>query len=139
MNRILNRINLDYTINSGQVFLWEKYDDNWYGINGQNVIEVDEGLTEIKKLNNDYFFRKDDNFKKILANISRDKVVSDAVKRFTGLRLLRQDPFQCYISFIVSSNSNIPKIKNSLYNICKKFGKKVQVNKKEFYVFPLIS
>ena len=41
-----------------------------------------------------------------------------------------------YISFIVSSNSNIPNIKNSLYKICKKFGKKVKLNKKEFYVFP---
>ena len=70
-------------------------------------------------------FRKDDNFKKILKSISKDKLVQSAVKRFPGLRLLRQDPFQCYISFIVSSNSNIPNIKTRLEKLCKKFGKKI--------------
>ena len=36
------QINLDHTINSGQVFLWEKFDSVWYGINGNDILEVDE-------------------------------------------------------------------------------------------------
>ena len=49
---------------------------------------------------------------------------------------MRQDPFQCYISFIASSNSNLQNIKSSLRNITKKFGIKVKFNNKEFYTFP---
>ena len=59
-----------------------------------------------------------------------------AVKKYQGLRILRQDPFQCLISFIVSSNSNIPKIKYCLENISKKFGKKTKFQNQEFFLFP---
>ncbi len=58
------------------------------------------------------------------------------MKKYLGLRLLRQDPFQCLISFIVSSNSNIQKIKFTLENLCKKFGKKIIFENKEFFLFP---
>ena len=68
--------------------------------------------------------------------ISKDKTTRLAVKKYLGLRLLRQDPFQCLISFIVSSNSNIPKIKTSLENICKNFGDRVFFENKEFFLFP---
>jgi len=73
---------------------------------------------------------------KIIKSISKDKIVKDAVEKFQGMRILRQDPFQCLISFIVSSNSNIPKIKFCLENITKKFGKKVLWEGLEFYLFP---
>ena len=55
---------------------------------------------------------------------------------FPGLRLIRQNPFQCYISFIVSSNSNIPNIKSRLQNLCKTFGRRKIVDGKEFFLFP---
>ena len=72
----------------------------------------------------------------IIKSISKDKTVKKAVKEYEGLRLFRQDPFQCLISFIISSNSNIQKIKNSLEKIAKKFGKKVKIQNKEFFLFP---
>ena len=81
-------------------------------------------------------FRQNDNLEKIIKSISKDKIVKIAVKKFQGLRILRQDPFQCLISFIVSSNSNIPKIKNNLENISKKFGKKIKFQNQEFFLFP---
>ena len=132
-----NKINLDNTINSGQVFLWKKQNGFWYGINGQDVLRVNE-LGHIKSHQNiksDFFRRKDD-LEKIIQSISKDSITKQAVKRYLGLRLLRQDPFQCFISFIVSSNSNIQKIKSNLENLSKKFGKKVIFDKIEFYTFP---
>ncbi|MEK6965636.1 MAG: DNA glycosylase [Thermoproteota archaeon] len=130
-------INVDDTINSGQVFLWEKHDKTWYGINGNDVLAVssDAEIFSYSKKSYD-FFRNDDDFERILRDISRDHIVRSAVKRFPGLRLLRQDPFQCYISFIVSANSSIQNIKNTLQKICKKFGPKVEFNKNYFYLFP---
>jgi len=72
----------------------------------------------------------------LIKSISKDKTTRIAVKKYLGLRLIRQDPFQCFISFIVSSNSNIQKIKSSLEKISRKFGKKIQFDNKEFYMFP---
>ena len=134
----IDSINLNETINSGQVFLWEKKEESWYGINGQDVIEISENPFKIKSLNNNIekFFRFDDNIEEIFQSISKDKIVKNALKRFRGLRLLRQDPFQCYITFIVSSNSNIQNIRNCLKKICINFGKKTEFQKNEFYLFP---
>ena len=130
-------IDIDNSINSGQVFLWEKQGSDWYGIDGQDVLKINKNgvIKSIRNLKTD-FFRKNDNMQEIIKSISKDKTVKKAVKEYEGLRLFRQDPFQCLISFIISSNSNIQKIKNSLEKITKKFGKKVKIQKKEFFLFP---
>jgi len=130
-------INVENSINSGQVFLWKKNKDYWYGVNGTNILKIDK-KAEIESFQNSKvdFFRETDDMTKIIKSISKDKIVKDAVEKFQGMRILRQDPFQCLISFIVSSNSNIPKIKFCLENITKKFGKKVLWEGLEFYLFP---
>jgi len=130
-------INVENSINSGQVFLWKKNKKYWYGINGQDVLKIDN-LGNIKSYQNNKidFFRKKDNIEKIIKSISKDSVTKKAVKQYLGLRILEQDPFQCLISFITSSNSNIQKIKNSLENISKKFGTKIKFEDQEFFLFP---
>ena len=130
-------IDIDNSINSGQVFLWEKQGSDWYGIDGQDVLKINKNgvIKSIRNLKTD-FFRKNDNIEEIIKSISKDKTVKKAVKEYEGLRLFRQDPFQCLISFIISSNSNIQKIKSSLEKITKKFGKKVKIQNKEFFLFP---
>src|SRR3989338_6362993 len=111
-------INLENTINSGQVFLWTKQKEFWYGINGQDILKINNLGKIISYSNKKYdFFRNTDDMKKIIKSISKDKTTKIAVKKYLGLRLIRQDPFQCFISFIVSSNSNIQKIKSSLQEI----------------------
>lgn len=133
------QINLDHTINSGQVFLWEKFDTKWYGINGTDVLSVDQNNPEIvssyQKQDWD-LFREGDDFEKIIDTISKDEIIKNGIKRFPGLRLMRQDPFQCYISFIVSSNSSIQNIKKTLQNIARKFGAKITWDGKTFHTFP---
>ena len=131
------KVNFDYSINSGQVFLWKKIDAKWYGVDGKRVLVL-ENAQKFKK-NMKYetdFFRLDDNFEKISNDLKNDNYVRNALKMFPGLRLIRQNPFQCYISFIVSSNSNIPNIKSRLQNLCKTFGRRKMVDGKEFFLFP---
>ena len=133
------QINLEHTINSGQVFLWEKIGTKWYGVNGTDILSIDESspnnIASYQKQKYD-FFRQGDDFEKILKTISKDSIIKKATKQFPGLRLLRQDPFQCYISFIVSSNSSIQNIRLTLQKMTKKFGQKVTFDKKEFHLFP---
>ena len=132
-----NLIDVDSSINSGQVFLWKKYDELWYGVNGQNILKINKfGEINSKSGDDKDFFRKTDNVKKILDSISKDATIKDAIKKYPGLRILRQDPFQCMISFIVSSNSNIQKIKLNLENISEKFGEKTYFDKINFQLFP---
>ncbi|MGI0046586.1 MAG: DNA-3-methyladenine glycosylase family protein [Nitrosotalea sp.] len=132
-------INLNFTINSGQVFLWDKTGDTWFGINGDDLLVIREPFQIVSSQKHAcHFFRQDDNLSKILSDISRDNLVGRAVRQFSGLRLLRQDPFQCYISFICSSNSTIRNIKNMLTRLCKKFGNKVEFENKQFFTFPSV-
>ena len=130
-------INIDNSINSGQVFLWEKNGNDWYGINGQDILKINKnGIIKSLLNSKTNFFRKNDNMQEIIKSISKDEIVKKSVKQYVGLRIFKQDPFQCMISFIISSNSNIQKIKNSLEKISKKFGKKVKIQNKEFFLFP---
>ena len=68
--------------------------------------------------------------------MQKNKIVKKAIKHSPGLRITRQDPFQCYISFIVSSNSNIPNIQTRLEKLCHTFGEKKMIQDKEFFLFP---
>ena len=132
------KISLHETINSGQIFLWENYGNEWFVLDGNDIIMGKqtpfEVITFSKIAKN--FFREDDNYEKILKDITKDKIVKKATNRYPGLRITRQDPFQCCISFIVSSNSNIPNIRMRLQKLCRKFGKKVRFQKRDFVLIP---
>ena len=128
-------INIDDTINSGQVFLWKKIDSKWYGVDGKKILILEDKL-DVKSKDVHNFFRFDDDFQRIKKQLSKDKVMKKAINNFPGMRILRQDPFQCYISFIVSSNSNIPNIQTRLQKLSQKFGEKKIVDKNEFFLFP---
>jgi len=128
-------VNLDDTINSGQIFLWKKINSNWYGVNGKNILILRQDF-DIKNNYIHDFFRFGDDFQKIKKRLSKDVVLKKAIERFPGMRILRQDPFQCYISFIVSSNSNIPNIQTRLKKLSISFGKKKKKYGKEFFLFP---
>ena len=123
-------------MNSGQVFLWRRDGKYWYGVNGQDVLKCD-GTGVVGSYGSDgaCFFR-DDDMQKVAESISRDRVVRKAVAQYPGLRLLRQDPFQCCITFIASSNASIQKIRSSLEELCTRFGKKVRYDGKKFFLFP---
>ena len=77
MPNIDNHINIHETINSGQIFLWENYRDTWFVIDGHDIIMARQTpfkiMTFSKKPKN--FFREDDNYEKILKNITNDKII----------------------------------------------------------------
>ena len=128
-------INIEDTINSGQVFLWKKLNSKWYGINGKKTLILEDKL-DVKSREIHNFFRYDDDFQKIKKQLSKDNVMKKAISNFPGMRILRQDPFQCYISFIVSSNSNIPNIQTRLQKLSQRFGERKMIDGMEFFLFP---
>lgn len=126
------------TINSGQVFLWDRRGDVWYGINGQDVLAVtDSGRTRsYMGRRPDFFRRRDDGKKGVAEAISRDARVRRAARAYPGLRITDQDPFQCLVSFIISSNSSIQKIRSCLGALCLKLGERAEFDGREFALFP---
>lgn len=131
------------SINSGQVFLWEKHSNSWYGIHGDRVIKFtqSDGYVEFCSFPEDKscdqkIFRLDDDIKKIFEEISHDPLVCRLTKAYPGLRLIRQDPHQCLFSFVCATNTNIPMIRRMLYNMTRKFGRLTKVDGMGFFTFP---
>ena len=135
--------NPQISINSGQMFLWEKYGNSWYGTYGNyilkfTIIDKEVEFYSTPKFNNwqHFIFRLDDNIQQIFANFSKDSILLNLLKRYAGLRLIRQDPHQCMISFACSSNTNISMIRSMLKNLTMKFGIKKEIDNKTFFTFP---
>lgn len=131
------------SINSGQVFLWEKRGDFWYGVEGEHIVKIAQVGEHLEFFSfpedkgwNYRIFRLDDDARRIFSEISRDSLVRKLVRMYPGLRLMRQDPHQCLFSFVCASNTNIPMIRRMLYSLTRKFGKRVQVDGMEFFTFP---
>ncbi|MGB6501383.1 MAG: DNA repair protein, partial [Thermoplasmata archaeon] len=73
-------IDIETTINSGQVFLWNKIKDQWIGIDGQDILILNQSPFSARSSSNiDNFLRTSDNLQKILSNISKDEMVRNAV------------------------------------------------------------
>ena len=131
------------SINSGQVFLWEKHKNSWYGIHSDQVIKFTQSDKCIEfssfpedKSCDQKIFRLDDDIKKIFKEISHDPLICRLTKVYPGLRLIRQEPHQCLFSFVCASNTNIPMIRRMLYNMTRKFGKHTKVDGMDFFTFP---
>jgi len=134
---------LKCTLECGQAFRWKK-DNDWYYrvIDNQLILikQVDNYLIFNSNENCENilmnYFRFDDNLKKIYSEISKDRLMKCIIKKFHGLRLIRQEPFECLISYICSANNNIPNINRIIDNICKTFGNTVEFGLYKEFSFP---
>ena len=126
------------TMNSGQVFLWRPIQKKgkwmwWYGVQGQEILRVDghTGKTSTYRKGGRWaaykkdLFRDSDNPDRIPESMPQDDVTAEAARRYRNLRIIRQDPYQCAISFITSANSNIRRITDNLSRITETFGRPV--------------
>jgi N-glycosylase/DNA lyase len=133
--------NLDLTLGCGQAFRWERKGEWWYGIVGEKVFKIRQRGNELRfeNVNTDFvkhYFGLHDDLPKIFSKIIKDKYIEAAVKRFRGLRILRQDPWECLISYICATYKNIPAIKKTLFNLSRKFGDRIIFNGHNFSTFP---
>lgn len=68
---------------------------------------------------------------------ARDSVVCEAIKSGSGIRILNQDNWETLISFIISQNNNIPRIKKCIEGLCRDFGEELsEFRGKKRYAFP---
>ena len=122
--------NLDVTLCCGQVFRWDKKGDWWYGVSGNKVFKIRQVNAELEFANADEkfianYFGLDDDLQEIRNRIGRDEHIRKAIRELWGLRVVRQDPWECLISYICATYKSITAIKNMLLKLSKKFGKKI--------------
>ena len=100
---------------------------NSTALNIQNLFE--DLIVNYFDLNNDY-----NKIKQSLADI--DDYLKESTEFGSGIRILNQDLWECIISFIISANNNIPRIKRIIEKLCENYGKEIKWNGKNYYTFP---
>ena len=143
----INEFELKDIFDCGQCFRWNQNDDGSYtGVIKNGVLKVNcdsskiyfSGLLDddISKVVYKYFDLNRD-YSKITKQLSKiDKNMEASVKYGKGIRILNQDLWETIISFIISANNNIPRIKGIIEKISKKYGKKISFEGEDYYLFP---
>ncbi len=143
----MNAFELEHIFECGQCFRWNRQQDGSYiGVFRNNVLNVKidgnfiifQGMCEndIEETVIDYFDLKRDyeNIKKSLSQI--DEPLKISIEYGSGIRLLNQDLWETIISFIISANNNIPRIKGIIERLSKQYGKPIKWNGNTYYTFP---
>lgn len=142
-----NSFELKDIFDCGQCFRWNKQEDKSYtGIFKNNVLNVSkigndiifEGMCdgEIEEIVKQYFDLNRD-YEKIKETLSKiDPNMKTSVEYGKGIRILNQDLWETIISFIISANNNIPRIKGIIERLSKKYGNEIIYKEKSYYTFP---
>ena len=131
----------------GQCFRWNKQEDGSYtGVFKGNVMNVQKhgdtvtfkGICNgnIKEIVEDYFDLKR-NYEEIKSRLEKiDDNVKTSIQYGKGIRILNQDLWEMIISYIISANNNIPRIKGIIERISKNYGKEIEFQGEKYYTFP---
>jgi N-glycosylase/DNA lyase len=134
---------LEFSLCCGQVFRWKKIGDWWYGVVKENVFKIRQCGAELEfdGVNSEFvthYFGLTDDLEQINRCIGRDDYIREALRRFAGLRIVRQDPWECLISFICATYKSIAAIELMLRKLSVKFGEKKAFDGLDFYAFPTV-
>jgi len=140
-------IDLNDTVTCGQCFRFKKNcDDSFTMILSDRVIRIKQENNDLIVYSNNeddleniiinYFDLKTDYNKINKKLIKKDKVLIVPIECSKGFRILKQEPFEMLISYIISQNNNVKRIMKSVDLLSSKFGKKVDFENEEYYLFP---
>ena len=132
----------------GQCFRWNEEEDGSYvGIWNNNVVSVRqngqdvffEGICLDGNLEDEVnsYFDLDRDYEEIKKKLLKvDENMRISIKYGDGIRILNQDLWETIISFIISANNNIPRIKGIIERLAKAYGKEIKFKGKSYYTFP---
>lgn len=145
----INSFELVDIFECGQCFRWNKEDDGSYtGVFKKNVLNVKkvENSVIFKGICNDNiqnvvkeYFDLDRNYEQIKKTLSKiDNNMKLSIEYGKGIRILNQDLWEMIISYIISANNNIPRIKGIIEKLSKNYGDEIVYNEKKYYTFPTV-
>lgn len=121
-------LDLDLTLGCGQAHRWRKQGDEWVGVLGDRVVTLRQGeggvyFDNVPASRLAAYLRIDDDVESIYEDISAaDPLMRELVGRYHGLRLLRQDPWECLATYLLATNANVARIGTMVENVCREFG-----------------
>ena len=119
---------------SGQCFRWTRTGEHAFriphGQNCLNITQIAEGRYQLDCTDEEFrtlwrpYFDLDENYSAIRRRIDAktDPFLYRAAEAQKGIRILRQDPWEATVSFIISQNRNIPAIRRSVELLCRAAG-----------------
>ena len=125
---------LGATLDSGQAFRWRQEQEHWTGIIGNRQVTLrqtgDAIVAETAAPADDWRWLEDylqpgTDLAAVLETFPDDPPMREAVRACRGLRLLRQEPWECLASFILSSTKQIVQIRQIVALLCQRFGEPV--------------
>jgi len=140
-------INLENTLFSGQAFRWKHDGKGFFGVCFGEAIRVEKqgNRMMIENCNAEFFENKMahyfdlcKDYSEITKGFEFDEILNASFEFAPGIRVLNQEPFETLISFIISANNNIKRIRLIIENISKNFGQKKEYNGQEFFSFPSV-
>ena len=158
-----NSFELKDIFECGQCFRWNEQEDGSYiGVIKNGVVQVKKekkickemnGTKEINKTEEiitftgkcdgnlqeivEKYFDLNRDYEKIKSQLENiDEYLKTSIEYGKGIRILNQDLWETIISFIISANNNIPRIKGIIERISQKYGNEIEWNGKKYYTFP---
>lgn len=126
---------LEATLTSGQAFRWDLHGNDWCGVVGRHWVRLQRSSVGIRARVEEpvadwewlrVYLQLDVDLQAVVNSFPRDAILKHAVTACHGLRLLKQDPWECLASFILSSTKQIVQIKQVISNLCREFGSAVR-------------
>jgi N-glycosylase/DNA lyase len=128
--------NLAATLDSGQAFRWRVQGDAWTGVVQGRWLQLQQTSTGLLARTLDlpsnwqwleHYLQIQVDLQDVLNSFPPDPPLTEAIRVHRGLRLLRQDPWECLATFILSSTKQIAHIKQIVERLCQRYGEPVRV------------
>lgn len=139
--------NLVHIFECGQCFRFKRQEDNsfigvafdkvWHLFSKENKIYISGNLNDYNIMHR--FLDMDRDYEEIKKSFAIDDFTTSASNFGSGIRILRQEPWETLCSFIISQQNNIPRIMKIIDTLCTNFGEKISFNGKDYFTFPSFS
>ena len=132
---------LDQTLTCGQVFRWEHRGRWWYGVVRDHLIRITQNGSKLiyHGANEEFiaqYFQLDLDLPAVLDSIDRDPFIHSIIEKEYGLRIVAQPPWECIISYISATYTNIPLVKRRIALLSQSYGNEIKFGRQKYYTFP---
>ncbi len=142
-------LNLHYTLTCGQAFRWRLDQSGWWtGVVRRRIVRIRQEergfLFQVYPSADDdsamvhSYFRLEVDLERLYRDFGKaDQLIAEAVERFRGLRVLRQEPRETLFSYVCSTANSVPRIVRSVECMAYRLGDRIQdINGTSYYAFP---
>ena len=141
------------TLYSGQAFRWSPLNGGGDDTNPWHEAIIGDQRVRLRQIENEIqldqqgsspqnserisdYLRLEDNLSEIYSDLCTDKYLQKAIDQYQGLHILRQEPWECLITFICSANNNIPRIRTIVERLCDTLGTEKVDESGSYHCFP---